>query len=460
MNVNQPRKKLNVAVVGGGLVGALEAIFMARRGHQVDLFELRDDIRMMEHVPGRSINLAMSIRGRSALREVGLEDEVIKNHGLPMEARMIHRLDGSTYSIPYGQKGQCIYSVGRRFVNEVLLNAAEKYPNVRINFNHKLVTSDLDQGTIRFQHERTGEMIDSRADLILGTDGAYSALRKQFMKRPRFNYSQEYIPHAYLELCIPPTANGDFAMNPRHLHIWPRGSFMMIALPNQDHSWTVTLFMPTENFAMLDSPSVLIKFFQTHYPDALPLIGKERLVRDFFATRPSPLICVKCYPHHVGGKAVIMGDAAHAMCPFYGQGMNSGFEDCIVFNDFLNQYGDDNLEKVLPAYTEHRSVDAHAICDLAMYNYIEMRDLVNQWSFLMRKKFDNVMHWFFPNWWVPLYTSVTFSRMRYHLCIENKKWQDRMVRRLVWSSGVALLATAATVSFQFKDPILSLCKFK
>jgi len=315
-------KKLNVAVVGGGLVGALQACFLAQRGHNVDLYELRDDIRTMEHVPGRSINLAMSIRGRSALREVGVEDEVVKNHGLPMEARMIHRPDGTTYSMAYGKKGQCIYSVGRRFVNEVLLNAAEKFPNVNFKFNHKLINSDLNKGTLSFQQMKNGESVETTADLIIGADGAYSALRKLFMKMPRFNYAQEYIPHAYLELCIPPTAQGEFAMDERHLHIWPRGSFMMIALPNQDRSWTVTLFMPFDIFEQLTNADQLLQFFEDHYSDAVTLIGKDRLVKDFFATKPSPLISIKCSPYH-RGKAVIMGDAAHAIVPFYGQGMNS-----------------------------------------------------------------------------------------------------------------------------------------
>lgn len=372
-----------------------------------------------------------------------------------MEARMIHKLDGSTYQIPYGKKGQCIYSVGRRFVNEVLLNAAEKYPNVHFNFSHKLLDSDLDKGSMTFKNGKSNEIVKAEADLILGTDGAYSALRKEFMKRPRFNYSQEYIPSFYLELCIPATAGGNFAMNPKCLHIWPRGSFMMIALPNQDCSWTVTLFMPFEMFEQLTTPEKLIKFFETYYPDSLPLIGRERLVKDYFATKPSGLVSIKCYPYQAG-KAVIMGDAAHAMVPFYGQGMNAGFEDCLIFNELLNQYGDQNLDKVLSVYTEYRHVDAHAICDLALYNFIEMRDLVNRFSFLVRKRFDNAMHWFFPNWWVPLYTSVTFSRMRYHLCIENKKWQDRVVGKLLWSTGTAVVATAAVALYNFRTSLQQL----
>jgi len=296
---------------------------------------------------------------------------------------------------------------------------------------------------------KTGETVDATADLIVGGDGAYSALRKQYMKQPRFNYAQEYIPHAYLELCIPPNNKGGFAMDERHLHIWPRGSFMMIALPNQDFSWTVTLFMPFDVFEQLTTPEQLLEFFNIHYADAVTLIGKDRLIKDFFLNKPLPLISVKCTPFHAG-KSVIMGDAAHAVVPFYGQGMNAGMEDVLIFDEFMDQYGDMNLDKVLPAFSDYRCVDAHAVVDLAMYNYIEMRDLVNHWTFALRKKFDDAMYWLRPNGWVPLYTSVTFSRMRYHLCIENKKWQDRVVRKLVWSSGVVVAATLTAVAFNYR----------
>jgi len=446
MSTDAPNK-LKIAVVGAGLVGALQACYMAKRGHEVDLYELRDDIRTLEHVPGKSINLAMSVRARTALREVGLEDKIIRDHGLPMEARMIHKPDGTTYSMPYGKKGQCIYSVGRRFVNEVLLNAAEESPNVRISFNKKLIAADLDKGSMTFEDTKTKETATKEADLVFGTDGAYSAIRKQFMKRSRFNYSQEYIPHAYLELCIPPTADGEFAMDERHLHIWPRGTFMMIALPNQDRSWTVTLFMPSDVFDKLQTPNQVLDFFKVYYADSIPLIGEDRLVKDYFSTKPSALVSIKCNPYHIGSRALIMGDACHAMVPFYGQGMNAGMEDCFIFNELMEKYGDENQAEVLAAFTEFRSVDAHAICDLAMYNYIEMRDLVNHWSFMIRKRFDGLMHSLFPDKWIPLYTTVTFSRMRYHLCIKNKEWQDKVVQTLLWSTGAAITATAAACWF-------------
>ncbi|KAK8734985.1 hypothetical protein OTU49_005768 [Cherax quadricarinatus] len=264
-------------------------------------------------------------------------------------------------------------------------------------------------------------------------------MRKQMLKRPRFNYSQQYIPHGYMELCIPATPQGEFAMPCNYLHIWPRGTYMMIALPNQDRSWTVTLFMPFEIFDKLTSPEILLEFFKENYPDAIALIGKEKLIRDFFGNKALPLISVKCSPYHVGSTSLLLGDAAHAMVPFYGQGMNCGMEDCIVLDELMDQF-DDDLALVLPAFSKHRNPDAEAIVDLAMYNYLEMRSLVNSKLFLLRKKLDDILSRLLPRTWVPLYTMVTFSRERYHVCIANRKWQDKILSNLVKVVGVAGIA--------------------
>jgi len=264
------------------------------------------------------------------------------------------------------------------------------------------------------------------------------------LKRPHFNYQQTYIPHGYMELCIPPNVDGDFAMPPNYLHIWPRGQFMMIALPNQDKSWTVTLFMPFNIFDSLKTPDQLLTFFSEHYPDSIDLIGKNRLISDFFANKALPMISVKCSPYHVGDTCVIMGDAAHAMVPFYGQGMNCGMEDCLVFDELLEEHHDD-IRRVLPLYSEKRNPDAEAMCDLAMYNYIEMRDLVNSWSFLLRKKFDDLLNVFFPRTWMPLYSMVTFSRTPYHQCIARKQWQDRVLGYGGWSVAVVVLAVGGAL---------------
>ncbi|XP_067002791.2 kynurenine 3-monooxygenase [Anabrus simplex] len=433
-----------VAVIGGGLVGPLCACFLARRGHEVHLYEFRGDIRQAEHVRGRSINLALSARGRAALRQIGLEDKIVEHHAIPMGGRMIHRLDGSQYRIPYDPKnGQCIYSVSRRYLNEVLLTAAESYPNVKLHFDHKLVAADLSKGAMTFRIPDEKSEVCANADLIIGADGAFSSVRRHMMKRPLFNFSQTYIEHGYLELCIPAREDGEFAMHPNHLHIWPRGTFMLIALPNQTRSWTVTLFMPFAQFAALKTPGDVLQFFGQHFPDVIPLIGPQRLGADFFATQPSPLVSIKCNPYHVGGTALIIGDAAHAMVPFYGQGMNAGFEDCLLLDSLMEQHHS-NFPLVLEQFSTTRAPDAEAICDLAMYNYIEMRDLVNKRSFLLRKKLDSFLSWMFPETWVPLYSSVTFSDMPYHRCVQNKDWQDNVIHRCV-AMAVAAAGVGITV---------------
>lgn len=365
-----------------------------------------------------------------------------------MYARMIHNQDGSTKPIPYGKENQCIYSVGRRYVNEILLDEGSKHDNITFHFNHKLLRANLETAELVFEHQgETKSTVTVKSDLVIGCDGAFSAVRKEMMKRPRFNYSQTYIPHAYMELCIPPI-DDDFGMPPNFLHIWPRGQFMMIGLPNQDKSFTLTLFMPNTSYQALTDREALLSFFNENFRDSINLIGEEKLVSDYFSNKALSLVSVKCSPYHVKDKAVILGDAAHAMVPFYGQGMNCGMEDCRVLDEAFDRNGDD-ISKALEDYSKQRNPDAEAMCDLAMYNYIEMRDLVNKKSFLLRKKLDNLLHWMFPSWWVPLYTSVTFTRMRYHHCVSNKAWQDEALQKISTIVGVSgLLAVFLLARYQ------------
>lgn len=427
------KKQKHVAICGAGLVGALQACYMAKRGYKVDVYEMRSDIRTMEVVRGRSINLALSCRGREALKGVGLEDNVIST-GIPMHARMIHDVSGALRPILYGTKDQFIMSVDRRLLNEVLLTEAEKFPGVKMHFQHKLVSCDFKTGAVRFKDEK-GEIVDLTVDLIVGTDGAFSQVRQQMMKQSRFEYQQTYIPHGYMELNIPPTADDKFAMAVNYLHIWPRNEYMMIALPNLDKSFTLTLFMPFDIFESITTEEDVMAFFQDKFPDAIPLIGEKVLKETYLKSRALPMVTVKCHPYHVADKAVILGDAAHALVPFYGQGMNCGFEDCIVFNDILDECKDD-LSKALPEYTKMRNIDCKAISDLAMYNYIEMRSSVNSRLFLLRKKLDNLLYKVFPKAWVPLYTMVSFTRIRYHECISRKAWQDELITKVVKSAGL------------------------
>ncbi|KAK7870120.1 hypothetical protein R5R35_011095 [Gryllus longicercus] len=425
-----PAKRLKVAVVGGGLVGALEAVFLARRGHLVDLYEYRDDVRRTPHLNrGRTINLTLSHRGRAALRAAGLEAAVMAR-GLPVRGRLVHARDGTRARSLYHPDGQqCIYSVNRKNLNELLLTAAEELPNVRLHFNHKLVSADLDSGRLTFQTPLCPEGVSHSAALVVGADGAHSRVRAAMLRRPGFDFRQSNIEHAYLELRIPPNPDGSSALEPvDFLHVWPRGSFMLMALPNGDASWTVTLFAPDERLRRLCAEPVLaVRLFQTHLDDALHLIGAPALERDFAAGRPSLLLGVKCNPYHVEGKAIIIGDAAHAMVPFYGQGMNAGFEDCLLLDRLMNHYGDD-LQSALAEFSLVRNPDAEAICDLAMYNYTEMRELVAKKSYHFRKKLDGMLYNFLPNLWVPLYPSVAFTSQGYRWCLENKQWQDKILQ--------------------------------
>lgn len=428
---------VKAAVVGGGLVGALQACFLAKRGFQVDLYEGREDIRKMEVVKGRSINLALSIRGRAALRHVGLEEE-ITSKGIPMRARRIHGRDGTLTNQPYDKDGQAILSVDRRNLNETLLTKAETFPNVRLHFSHKLTRADLDKGELAFSTQN-GDGVSDRYDIVFGTDGAYSTMRRQLMRVNRINFSQEYIPHGYMELFIPPAKDGSFGMLPNYLHIWPRDEFMMIGLPNQDKTFTGTLFMPFDEFDRVhaEGEEGVIAFFQEHFPDAINIIGEENLRKTFMSSSGLPMVSVKCYPYHHKDKAVIMGDAAHAMVPFYGQGMNCGFEDCVVLDEILDKHNN-NFKTSLPEFSKIRSPDAQAMCDLAMYNYIEMRHLVNSKLFLMNKKLDNFLFWLFPRSYMPLYNMVTFSRIRYSIVINKWKHQKKVVRFCLLSTLIAL----------------------
>ncbi|KAM4677544.1 kynurenine 3-monooxygenase [Discoglossus pictus] len=435
---NNQKKK--ISIIGGGLVGGLNACIFARKGFQVDLYEAREDIRTAKTVSGRSINLALSYRGLQALKSVDLEEKIVAQ-GIPMYARMIHSLTGKKSAIPYGKRNQFILSVDRANLNKELLNAAEEYANVRMYFEHKLHDCDVDSGAMTFLG-RKGDRIRKTCDVIVGCDGAFSVVRKQFMRRPRFNYSHVYIPHGYKELTIPPK-NGNFAMEANYLHIWPRNTFMMIALPNLDKSFTCTLFMPFEDFDRLHTGDQVLDFFKTYFPDSIELIGENKLQEDFFLLPAQAMISVKCSSYCMDSKCVLMGDAAHAVVPFYGQGMNAGFEDCLLFSELMEQYNY-NFETCLPEFSKHRVPDAHAISDLAMYNYKEMRAHVNSKWFLFRKIVDNVLNTLMPSTFIPLYTMVTFSRIRYHEVILRWKWQNKVI-----NSGLLLIGLTISCSAMY-----------
>ncbi|XP_012299152.3 LOW QUALITY PROTEIN: kynurenine 3-monooxygenase [Aotus nancymaae] len=431
------RKK--VAVIGGGLVGSLQACFLAKRNFQIDVYEAREDIRVVNFTRGRSINLALSHRGRQALKAIGLEDQIV-SQGIPMRARMIHSLSGKKSAIPYGTKTQYILSISRENLNKDLLAAVEKYPNVKVHFNHRLLKCNPEEGMITVLGSDKVPK-DVTCDLIVGCDGAYSTVRSHLMKKPRFDYSQQYIPHGYMELTIPPK-NGDYAMEPNYLHIWPRNTFMMIALPNMSKSFTCTLFMPFEEFEELLTSSDVLDFFQKYFPDAIPLIGERLLVQDFFLLPAQPMISVKCSSFHLKSHCVLLGDAAHAIVPFFGQGMNAGFEDCLVFDELMDKFNND-LSLCLPAFSRLRIPDDHAISDLSMYNYIEMRAHVNSKWFIFQKNIERFLHAIMPSTFIPLYTMVTFSRIRYHEAVQRWRWQKKVINKGLFFFG-SLIAISST----------------
>ncbi|XP_026296044.1 kynurenine 3-monooxygenase isoform X4 [Apis mellifera] len=414
-----------------------------------------NDIRTVD-CWGQSIDLALSVRGREALRAVGLEEVVVDHHGIAMRGRMIHNKNGSLKEILYdGVNQNCIYSVTRRYLNIVLLNAAEKYSEVSLHFNKKVVDADLDDGKLTILDTRTRKIEKAKADLIIGADGAYSIIRRTMAKKPRFNCSQTYIEHGYLELFVPSGKNNEFMMSNKHLHIWPRGEFMMIALPNDNCTFTVNLFAPFLTLDKLKTPQDLLNFCEEYFPDLVELIGRQKLVKDYFEREPKPLISIKCKPYHVGKTTLLLGDAAHAMVPFYAQGMNTGFEDVLLLDELMERYNSD-FSKVLPKFSELRCEDAHAICDLAMYNYVEMRDLVRKKSFLVRKYIDTFLYKRIPKTWIPLYSTIHFSRMRFRDCIANKQWQDKVLRRTAWCTIFLIIAIlmASFVQVSAKKSIL------
>ena len=441
----------NISIIGSGLVGSLLAIYLAKRGHQVKVFERRGDMRKENIAAGRSINLALSDRGWKGLEAVGIGDE-IRKVAIPMRGRMIHTLTGEINYQPYGTAQQAIWSVSRGGLNCELMSLAERHKNVEILFNERCLHLDVRTGSIEFENQVTHAKSFHQGDHVIGADGAFSAARLQLqLQTDRFEYSQHYLEHGYKELSIPAGDGGKFLLEKNALHIWPRGGYMLIALPNIDGSFTCTLFFPFEgahSFAALHNRQEVKKFFTEIFPDAVPLM--PTLEDDFFNNPTGSLVTVKCSPWNFSDKLLLIGDAAHAIVPFYGQGMNCGFEDCRVFDEMLE--GESNWEKLFSEFGQLRKPDSDAIADMAIENFIEMRDLVGDKKFLLRKKIEAFINQKHPDKWTPQYTLVTFSPDvpyseaqnwgRHHNAVMDKvmglpdieeKWNSQEVEQLILS---------------------------
>ena len=423
--------KKETVIIGAGLVGSLLSIYLSKRGCNVKIFERRGDMRKADMVAGRSINLALSDRGIKALEEVGLMDE-IRKICIPMHGRFMHNTDGSNAYQPYGKEGQYINSVSRGELNCKLMDLAEAN-NVEIRFNQKCESIDWNKNELVLQDANNAQPSTLNFKLLFGSDGAFSAARLAHqLQHNRFQYNQYYIDFGYKELTIPAGKNGSFLLEKNALHIWPRGNFMMIALPNIDGSFTCTLFFPFEgatSFATLDTKEKVSSFFKKTFTDAALLM--PTLEADFFNNPTASLVTVKCFPWIREDKFALIGDAAHAMVPFFGQGMNSGFEDCSVLNSLIDKHHE-NWTTILAEYQTLRKPDGDAICDLALNNFVEMRDKVGDPKFLLQKKIEAAFSKKYPDKWTPLYSQVTFSpQIRYSAALVNGQKQEAIMQQIM-----------------------------
>lgn len=425
-----------IVIAGAGLVGSLTAVLLGNKGYKVTVIERRPDMRKVQIPAGRSINLAMSNRGWRALEKAGLAAEV-RPIAIPMYKRTMHDEHKNLSYQPYGKDGEAIYSVSRGLLNKLLLDAAERdKEDIQIIFNQRITDVNLESQVLHLKDESSGATQEIPYDILLGTDGAYSAVRNRLMYNDRFSYSQTYIEHGYKELHMQPDAGGRHRMEVETLHIWPRGEYMMIALPNPDGTFTCTLFFPwegKESFASVQSDADIEDLFRRRFPDLIDLIPDYR---EQFRNNPtSSLMYVKCFPWNYKNNVLLLGDAAHAIVPFYGQGMNAGFEDIRIFTEMLDANGWD-FEGAIPAFAAAHYRNGHAIADLAMRNFVEMRDLTADPEFLLRKKIERKIYEKNPAEWVPLYSMVTFHETAYAKAWAEGQRQDRIMEKVMQIPGI------------------------
>ena len=431
-------------LIGSGLAGGLLATYLGRRGYDVDLYERRADPREGNIVGGRSINLALSTRGIDALQQLGIADDVLQ-HAIPMRGRMIHDKSGDLHFAPYDvDPNKHINSIGRAALNTTVIEAAQRYPNVRVYFNHRCTNVDLTEAVACLEIE-TGQ-VTAPGDAIIGVDGAFSAVRQSMQKQLKgFDYDESYLAHGYKELTIPPAPNGSWRMEKEALHIWPRKSFMMIALPNPDGSFTCTLFWEFEgprSFKTTKTDEDVRRFFDEEFSDAVPLM--PTLLEEFRENPTGSLVTIRCAPWYYRDKIALVGDAAHAVVPFYGQGMNAAFEDCVVLDECLAEFPQDR-QRAFAEYYNKGKVNTDALADLAVQNFIEMRDKTASRTFRAKKKLDHLLEGLLPGTYLPLYTMVTFTRIPYAQAARRARIQDW----LVYTSLAAILAILILLTFWF-----------
>ena len=428
-------------LIGSGLAGGLRAAYLGRRGYAVDLYERRENPRAGSMLEGRSINLALSTRGIHALEQIGIAKEVLQ-HAIPMRGRMIHEKSGALHFAPYDvDPNKHINSIGRAALNMTVIEAAQRSPNVRVHFNHKCTSVDLDDVVAHL--ETPSGNVTGRGDAVIGVDGAFSAVRQSMqLKIDNFKYDESYLAHGYKELTISPGPNGAWQMEKNALHIWPRKSFMMIALPNPDGSFTCTLFWEFEgprSFATTKTDDDVRRFFDEEFPDAVPLMPD--LLDDFRNNPTGSLVTIRCAPWFYQDKVCLVGDAAHAVVPFYGQGMNAAFEDCVVLDECLAEFSQDR-HRAYGEYFRRRKTNTDALADLALGNFIEMRDKTASKTFRAKKKLDHFLESALPGIYLPLYTMVTFTRIPYADAKRRARVQDAIVYSILVGGMISLLLLA------------------
>jgi kynurenine 3-monooxygenase len=420
-------------IIGAGLVGSLWAVYLSKAGYDVTIYERRPDIRRADISAGKSINLALSNRGWKALDAVGVGDEV-REIAIPMYGRTMHDTEGNLTYQPYGKEGQAIFSISRGGVNAKMMDIAEEHGDAKILYNHECIGANTKEGCVTLKNKETGEVFEASADVVFAADGAFSAVRYHAMQKlDGFNFSQRYISDGYREILLPANEDGSYKLEKNALHIWPRGRFMLIALANEDGSFTCTLFMPhsgdENSFDQLKTREQVDNFFKTTFPDFYEMMPN---IADAWEDHPlSSLAIMRSYPWH-DGKVALMGDAAHATVPFYGQGMNGGFEDCTVLHELMQKHNED-WEKVFAEYSVIRKPDGDALQDLSLDNYFVMRDYVADPMFLTQKKIEAKFSKLYPEKWMPLYSQVTFSEIRYSDAYVNGKRQDDIMKEVMAS---------------------------
>lgn len=415
-----------VTLVGAGLNGPLLAIGLLRRGFQVELYERRPDMRRVRINAGRSINLALSARGIHALTAVDLWNGM-RSIVIPMKGRMMHAVSSNLSFQPYGNdETEVIYSIARADLNIALINAAEAQ-GARISFQRRCLGIDLKAGTLHLREESSQETKALGAGVVIACDGSTSAIRTEMLKQSRFNFSQQYVDYGYKELSIAAVGGGKHPIETNALHIWPRGNYMLIALPNIDGTFACILFLPFEgpdSFEQLTNSATVLEFFHSRFPDAVPLMPD--LASSFFANPTGAMVTIKCSPWHFEGRVLLLGDSAHAIVPFFGQGINCGFEDCMVLLDLLDRHGAD-WKRVFTEFETARKINTDAIADMAIENFVEMRDRVADPRFLLRKKVELALEARYPGVFVPKYSMVTFHRLPYTVALERGTKQDRIL---------------------------------